>query len=157
MKLEVLGDMLRWLRSLKKLEYKHDHLFTMIDFHPQQFGSTLKNAAARLQEIYIEYGCPSRGDGTILGSFRLFTQLKDLYDRVAWLLGDAFSIRLIDILPPSHEELCLTTLERDRFHVSFFQVNYGQVVDQILELVVSKPSIMPNLRSIDVWIPQGTR
>ncbi|KAL8920389.1 MAG: hypothetical protein Q9208_006270 [Pyrenodesmia sp. 3 TL-2023] len=147
---EVLGSMLHGLVSLTKFEFETHLLFDHILFHPQRFGSALMNAASSLRDICIAPEPHYHGDGTLLGSFRSFAQLKCLRTESRWLLGDARSVRLVDILPPSLEILALTLCRFDS------PVHYGPVVSQFKELVDAKPSVMPNLRTIGDKISQST-
>lgn len=158
---EALGSMLHGLPSLREFAFEPFSLFEYILFHPQRFGSALMNAAASLREICITHENLYRGDGTLLGSFRSFTQLKCLRTELRWLLGDARSVRLVDILPPSLEKLSLTGSESDGLSYRYgldkpSPVRYGPVVAQFRELVDAKPSVMPNLRSIGDNISQST-
>lgn len=105
---ETLGGMLHGLKSLKGFAFEPYTFFERVVFHPQWFGSALMNAAASLRDIYIASEELYCGDGTLLGSFRSFTQLKCLKTEFRWLLGDARSVRLVNILPPSLEKLALT-------------------------------------------------
>ncbi|KAL9025607.1 MAG: hypothetical protein Q9180_007637, partial [Flavoplaca navasiana] len=152
---EVLGSMLHGLGNLRVLEFKSFPHASEIMFplnilvHPQRFGSALLNAAASLREINISYSTHYHGDGTLLGSFRPFTQLKSLTTELRWLLGDARSVQLVDILPPSLEELALTA--------GGWEGIIGLVVSQFKELVDAKPSVMTNLRSIGDGISQTAR
>ncbi|KAL8845401.1 MAG: hypothetical protein Q9176_000037 [Flavoplaca citrina] len=162
---EVLGSMLHGLGSLRVFEYETHSLFSpIILFHPQRFGSALLNAAASLREIYISCEYNYHGDGTLLGSFRSFTQLKILTTELRWLPGDARSVQLVDILPPSPEELALSAREWDgKKQKKYFgldalsPVTRGLVVFQFKELVDAKPSVMTRLRSIGDVIAQSTR
>ncbi|KAL8858825.1 MAG: hypothetical protein Q9178_004742 [Gyalolechia marmorata] len=115
-----------------------------------EFGSALMNAAASLRDISISPEYKYRGDGTLLGSFRSFTQLKCLTTELRWLLGDGRSVRLVDILPPSLERLALALFIFDS------PVHYGHVVSQFKELVDTKPTVMPNLRTIGDKISKNT-
>ncbi|KAL8893649.1 MAG: hypothetical protein Q9192_005062 [Flavoplaca navasiana] len=159
---EVLGSMLHGLGSLRVFEFKTHPLFSTILFHPQRFGSALLNAAASLREIDISCGYQYHGDGTLLGSFRPFTQLKILTTALRWLLGDARSVQLVDILPPSLEELALTASWWDGKTKysglgALSPVTRGLVVSQFKELVDAKPSVMTNLRSFGDVISQTAR
>ncbi|KAI4271718.1 MAG: hypothetical protein LQ337_005796 [Flavoplaca oasis] len=153
---EVLGSMLSGLGNLRVFDFNSSPHASEIMFpsnflvHPQRFGSALLNAAASLREIYISYSTHYHSDGTLLGSFRSFTRLKSLTTELRWLLGDARSVQLVDILPPSLEKLALTAGEWDGYFGldALSPVTRGLVVSQFKELVDAKPSVMTNLRSI---------
>ena len=147
---ETLGSMLLGLVSLRVFVFEPYLLGDHILFHPQRFGSALINAAASLRDISITPQYWYHGDGTLLGSFRSFTQLKCLTTELRWLLGDARSVRLVDILPPSLERLALALCKFDS------PIHYGPVVSQFKELVDIKPTVMPNLRTIGDKICKNT-
>ncbi|KAI4191269.1 MAG: hypothetical protein L6R41_000196 [Letrouitia leprolyta] len=143
---EVLGDVLRGLENLKALKYTPNSPFPFEDhdFQPQRFGLALSNVAATLREIHIDTS-HSHGDGTLLGSFHSYKNLQHLSADAEWLLGDALSTRLVDILPPSLQTLNLGSST----------IRCDQILFQLKELVDYTPDAFPCLRSIEVRISQS--
>lgn len=109
---EFIGGILRGLPGLKTLLYiASQKLCTHYGFSPRKFSSALTNAAAGLEELSIEIRSVHKGDGTFLDSFRSFINLKRFTTDMRWLLDNVQSIRLVDILPQSLQELRLISFE----------------------------------------------
>lgn len=155
---EVIGSILHSSPGLKCFIYSESGVSgSRIALHPQQFGRALMNAASSLEEIRMERPFIKSGVRTVLGSFRSFNNLKHLSTGLQWLLNDAQSIRMVEILPPALQELRLmsfecygTSLTNRSYRRSPFYCR--QIISQFRELVDAKSSTMPNLRSVGDWI-----
>ncbi|KAL9046001.1 MAG: hypothetical protein Q9214_001055 [Letrouitia sp. 1 TL-2023] len=149
-----LKDMLYASENLETFVFEDSHPYLKDSgphnhgFDAQKLSVALSAHRESLRELSIT---PYAHSVSVLSSLRSFKNLQLLHTEAQCLLKDPRNDSLTEILPPSLQELYLTTPRYDSK-----MIKPPMLVAKVKELVVSKNSTMPNLRIVgvqDCWNP----